>query len=214
MSEFFSDIDRVRKDTRALPKLVHFNNAGSSLMPAVVADALHSYLHDEEMFGGYETTALRADELDNFYRSFSALLNCQPNEIAYIENATRAWDMIFYSIPLKPGDQILTCVAEYGSNVIAYLQRARQNGAELIVVPNDEFGQLDTSALERLINSKTRLISVSHIPTGGGLVNPVAEIGRIAKAAGVPYLLDACQSMGQIPVDCRRNRMRLCQRHR
>ena len=201
MSEFFSDIDRVRKDTRALPKLVHFNNAGSSLMPAVVADALHSYLHDEEMFGGYETTALRADALDNFYRSFSTLLNCQPNEIAYIENATRAWDMIFYSIPLKPGDQILTCVAEYGSNVIAYLQRARQNGAELIVVPNDEFGQLDTSALERLINSKTRLISVSHIPTGGGLVNPVAEIGRIAKAAGVPYLLDACQSMGQLPVD-------------
>ena len=109
--------------------------------------------------------------------------------------------MIFYSIPLKPGDRILTSVAEYGSNVIACLQRARQTGAEMVVVPNDESGQLDTVALEQLIDSKTRLISVSHIPTGGGLVNPAAEIGRIAKAAGVPYLLDACQSMGQLPVD-------------
>jgi len=170
-------------------------------MPAVVADSLHNYLHDEEKYGGYETTALRARELDNFYQSFSKLLNCQTNEIAYIENATRAWDMIFYSIPLKPGDRILTSVAEYGSNMIAYLQRARQTGAELVVVPNDEFGQLDTKALEQLIDDKTRLISVSHIPTGGGLVNPVAEIGRIANAANIPYLLDACQSMGQLPVD-------------
>jgi len=197
----FPDIDRARDDTRALPELIHFNNAGSSLMPAPVADALYRYLHDEEKFGGYETAELRADELDNFYRSFSTLLNCQPNEIAYIENATRAWDMVFYSIPLQPGDRILTSVAEYGSNVIACLQRARQCGAELIVVPNDEYGQLDTSALARLIDSKTRLISVSHVPTGGGLVNPVAEIGRIANAAGVPYLLDACQSMGQLPLD-------------
>lgn len=201
MAESFLDIDRARGDTRAASQLIHFNNAGSSLMPAVVADSLHNYLHDEEKYGGYETTALRARELDNFYQSFSKLLNCQTNEIAYIENATRAWDMIFYSIPLKPGDRILTSVAEYGSNMIAYLQRARQTGAKLVVVPNDEFGQLDTKALEQLIDDKTRLISVSHIPTGGGLVNPVAEIGRIANAANIPYLLDACQSMGQLPVD-------------
>ncbi len=201
MSEPFPDIDSARSDTRALPQLIHFNNAGSSLMPAPVSDALHSYLHDEEKYGGYETAAIRAAELDNFYASFSRLLNCQTNELAYIENATRAWDMIFYSIPLQAGDRILTSVAEYGSNVIAYLQRAKQTGAELVVVPNDDSGQLDTRALEQLIDAKTRLISVSHIPTGGGLVNPVVEIGRIAKAAGVPYLLDACQSMGQLPVD-------------
>jgi selenocysteine lyase/cysteine desulfurase len=201
MSATFPELARARRDTRALPERIHFNNAGASLMPAVVADALHSYLNDEEQYGGYETAGLRAVELDNFYQSFAKLLNCRTDEIAYIENATRAWDMIFYSIPLKPGDRILTSVAEYGSNVIAYLQRARQSGAELVIVPDDEYGQLDTRALESLIDDKTRLISVSHIPTGGGLVNPVKEIGRIANAAGVPYLLDACQSMGQLPVD-------------
>lgn len=201
MADSFPQLAQARRDTRALPERIHFNNAGASLMPATVADALHSYLHDEEMFGGYETAELHADKLDNFYRSFATLLNCQTNEIAYIENATRAWDMIFYSIPFKPGDRILTSVAEYGSNIISCLQRARQTGAELVVVPNDEYGQLDTRALENLIDDKTRLISVSHIPTGGGLVNPVKEIGRIANAANVPYLLDACQSMGQLPVD-------------
>jgi len=201
MPATFIDIDRARKETRALPELIHFNNAGASLMPTIVADSLHSYLHDEEKLGGYETAEMRADELDNFYNSFSRLLNCQPGEIAYIENATRAWDMVFYSIPLEPGDRILTSVSEYGSNVIAYLHRAKLTGAELVVVPNDEFGQLDTGALINLIDDKTKLISVSHIPTGGGLVNPVAAIGSIAKAAGVPYLLDACQSMGQVPVD-------------
>lgn len=201
MSANFPELAQARRDTRALPNRIHFNNAGASLMPAVVADALHAYLNDEEQYGGYETAGLRAVELENFYQSFATLLNCRTDEIAYIENATRAWDMIFYSIPFKPGDRILTSVAEYGSNVIAYLQRAKQSGAELVIVPNDEHGQLDTRALENLINDKTRLISVSHIPTGGGLVNPVKEIGRIANAAGVPYLLDACQSMGQLPVD-------------
>jgi selenocysteine lyase/cysteine desulfurase len=195
------DVDRARADTRALPHVLHFNNAGSSLMPAPVADGLHDFLVAEEQSGGYETAGARADQLDNFYSAFAKLLNCKPAEVAYIENATRAWDMVFYSIPLQPGDRILTSVAEYGSNIIACLQRARQTGAELVVVPNDEHGQLDTRALQALIDERTRLICVSHIPTGGGLVNPVSEIGRIANDANVPFLLDACQSMGHMPVD-------------
>jgi selenocysteine lyase/cysteine desulfurase len=104
-------------------------------------------------------------------------------------------------LTFKPGDRILTGRAEYGSNVLAYLRIAQRTGAEVVVVPDDESGQLDTAALADLIDERTKLVGVSHVPTGGGLINPAAEIGRITRAAGVPFLLDATQSIGQFPVD-------------
>lgn len=195
------DVERARKETRGCGDLIHFNNAGSSLMPICVSDALHGFLHSEENIGGYETEALYRDSLNRVYDSAARLLNCQPEEIAYVENATRAWDMAFYAFKFQPGDKILTTIAEYGSNVIAYIQQTRRTGVEVIFVPNDEFGQIDTNALENLIDSRVKLISISHIPTGGGLVNPAKVVGKIAKQHGIPFLLDACQSVGQIPVD-------------
>lgn len=195
------DIDRARRETRGCEDVVHFNNAGSALTPAPVADYLYGFLRDDEIKGGYETAAARHDELENFYHATAKLLGAAPDEIAFVENATRAWDMVFYALPLGLGDRILTTVSEYGSNLIAYLHRARQCGAEIVVIPNDSHGQIDTEALERAIDGRTKLISISHIPTGGGLVNPAAEVGRIARAHGVPYLLDACQSAGQMPLD-------------
>jgi selenocysteine lyase/cysteine desulfurase len=89
--------------------------------------------------------------------------------------------------------------SEYGSNVLAYLQVAQRTGAEVVVVPNDEHGQLNTSVLAELVDERTKLIGVSQVPTSGGLVNPAPEIGRIARAAGVLFLLDATQSVGQFP---------------
>jgi cysteine desulfurase/selenocysteine lyase len=195
------DVARARRDTRACEDIVHFNNAGSSLMPIPVADYLHGYLSREEQLGGYETVAERQADLERFYGAAASLLNCGPDEIAFVENATRAWDMAFYSLRFSPGDSILTTISEYGSNVIAYLQQARRYGVEVRFVPNDEHGQIDTRALEAMIDSRVKLISISHIPTGGGLVNPAHEVGRIAKAAGVPFLLDSCQAIGQLPLD-------------
>ncbi len=151
--------------------------------------------------GGYETAEAQADAVANFYRAGGRLLNCSPDEIAFVENATRAWDMAFYGFQFRPGDKILTTVSEYGSNVIAYLQQAQRMGVEIIFVPDDEHGQIDVRALENLIDEHVKLISISHIPTYGGLVNPAVVVGKVANAAGIPYLLDACQSVGQMPVD-------------
>jgi selenocysteine lyase/cysteine desulfurase len=170
-------------------------------MPAPVADCLHRYLQQEEQTGGYETAQAEQAQLDNFYHATARLLGCDPDEIAFVENATRAWDMAFYSLRFAPGDRILTTVAEYGSNVIAYLQQAQRFGVEVVFVPNDSAGQLDTSALASMIDDRVKLISISYIPTGGGLVNPAHAVGAIARAAGVPFLLDACQAAGQLPLD-------------
>ena len=195
------DVEKVRAETRGCSNLIHFNNAGASLMPAPVADYLCDFLREEEIKGGYETRSLRNAEIENFYTSVSRLLNANSKEIAFVENATRAWDMVFYALPLGPGDKILTTVSEYGSNLIAYLHRAKQTGAEVVIVPNDNNGQIDVKALEQSIDKKTKVISISHIPTGGGLVNPARDVGRIAKKHGIPFLLDACQSVGQMHLD-------------
>ncbi len=109
--------------------------------------------------------------------------------------------MAFYSFRFSAGDRILTSLSEYGSNVIAYNHQARRCGVEIVFVPNDAFGQIDTRRLAELIDDRVRLISISHIPTGGGLVNPAAAVGKIARAAKVPFLLDACQAVGQLPLD-------------
>ena len=195
------DIERARRETPACEKILHFNNAGASLMPEPVSSALFEFLQSEVNRGGYETAGLYKDGLDNTYRAAARLLNCKPEEIAFVENATRAWDMAFYSLNFKPGDKILTAIAEYGSNVIAYLQQAKRCGVEIVFIPDDEYGQVDVDALSNMIDNKVKLISISHIPTGGGLVNPAIEIGKVAAKHGIPYLLDACQSAGQIPLD-------------
>lgn len=195
------NVEMLRADTPACNRLIHFNNAGSSLMPRPVAQAVIDHLALEEEFGGYEAEERASVALRGFYTGLAGMLGADPDEIAYVENATRAWDMAFYGLPLSEGDRILTHGSEYVSNYLGFLQQAERRGLHVDVVPSDETGQIDVAALERMIQPKTRLISITHVPTQGGLVNPVEEVGRVAHDHGLLYMLDACQSVGQMPVD-------------
>ena len=196
------DLAAVRADTPATAHLAHLNNAGASLPPTPVLEATIAHLRLEAEIGGYEAHDRAADRIERTYAAIAELIGARRSEIALVENATRAWDLAFYSFRFGPGDRILCARAEYASNVIALLQVARRTGAEVVYVPNDEHGQLSTEALGTLLDEGgVKLVAVTHVPTHGGLVNPAAEIGRLTRAAGVPYLLDACQSVGQLRVD-------------
>ncbi len=195
------DLARARRETPGCEHVLHFNNAGAALMPAPVLDATRGHLELEARIGGYEAAAAAEQQLAGVYASLGWLLNCAPGEVAVVENATRAWDMAFYSLRFGPGDRILTSQAEYASNYLAFLQVAARTGVSIEVVPNDEHGQLDVAALARLVDERVKLVAVSHVPTNGGLVQPVAAVGAACREAGVPFLLDACQSVGQLPVD-------------
>ena len=194
------DIDAVRTDTPATADVIHFNNAGAALQPAPVVDAVVDHLRLEERLGGYEAGDAASDAKDDTYAAAAELLGCQADEIAMTTGASEAWWRAFQSVPLQPGDRVLACRAEYNANAFALIQ-ARESGVEVELVPDDDTGQIDLAALEQMLDDRVRLVTLTHIPTSGGLVNPAAEVGAMAKAHGAWYLLDACQSAGQRPLD-------------
>lgn len=195
------DVDRARADTPGVEHVAHLNNAGAALPPRQVVDAVVDHLHREAEIGGYEAAAERGERSEHTYDALARLLNAQPEEIAVVENATRAWDMAFYAFRFGAGDRILAGRAEYASNWIALRQVADRTGARIEIVPDDEHGQFDVAALERMLDDDVKLVSLVHVPTQSGLVNPASAVGRVTRAAGVPLLLDACQSAGQLPLD-------------
>jgi cysteine desulfurase / selenocysteine lyase len=195
------DIARLRAETVGCEQSIFFNNAGASLQPRPVVARVIEHLRLEEQLGGYEAADRVSDELDGLYGSVARLLHCDAEEIALQENATRAWEMAFYSLRFAPGDRIVTTANEYASNYIAFLQVARRTGAEISVAESDQAGEVDLEALGRLLDARVRLIALTHVPTNGGLVQPAAQVGALARRAGIPFLLDATQSAGQMHLD-------------
>jgi cysteine desulfurase/selenocysteine lyase len=195
------DIAGLRAETPGCAEVVHLNNAGAALPPRTVLDAVRDHLDLEARIGGYEAADAVAARITGTYDSIARLIGAHPDEIAYAESATRAWDMAFYAIPFRSGDRILTTTSEYASNMIAFLHAARRQGVKVEVIPDDEYGQISLDALEDALGDDVRLVAINHAPTHDGLINPVAEVGRLTRAAGAFYLLDACQSVGQLAVD-------------
>ena len=145
------DVERLRAETPGVAHRVHLNNAGASLMPRPVLEAMTGYLQREAEIGGYEAAAEAASRLDGVYDSIARLIGARRDEIAITENATVAWQMAFYALAatFRPGDRILTARAEYAANYVAFLQVARRTGAVIEVIPDDAQGVLDPAALQR-----------------------------------------------------------------
>jgi selenocysteine lyase/cysteine desulfurase len=196
------DVATLRADTPGCARIVHFNNAGSSLPPTPVVDAMVGHLRLEAEIGGYEAADARADEVRAFYTEAAALLGARPEEIAFANNSTHAYATALSAVDFAPGDVVLTTRDDYISNQIAFLSLHRRRGVRIVHAPDAPGGGVDVDAMAALMREhRPRIVAVTHIPTNSGLVQPVAEIGRHCRAQELLYLVDACQSIGQVPLD-------------
>lgn len=194
-------LTQIREDTPGVNEVIHFNNCGSALPPTPVLETVINHLKREASIGGYEAADEAQERLNAVYGSTAKLIGSEPDEIAVIENATRAWDMAVYGYKFSPGDRVLLCRAEYVSNVIALLQLKERHQIEIIVIDDDEYGQIDLVHLEQELAKGAEMVTLTHTPTSGGLINPAESVGTLCNAYNTFFVLDACQSIGQIPIN-------------
>ncbi|KAH7617438.1 putative cysteine desulfurase [Nannochloris sp. 'desiccata'] len=217
-------VEAARSATPGTSHVTHLNNAGCSLPTQRTLDAVIGYLHNEANYGGYETFDASTTDLERPYTALASLLNCHPDEISVVTSATEAWQQVIYGLAAattaeknkwRPGDRLLTSLCEYGSNYIAYLQLQKRTGIQIEIIPETEEGDLDLVSLREMLQeqqqeqssssfpspSKVVLVSINHVPTSSGRVYNVHGVGALTKEFSIPFLLDACQSVGQVPVD-------------
>ncbi len=194
---------RWRADTPAAAAgLVHLNNAGASLMPVPVLDAIQEHLALESRCGGYEAEEVAAGAIAGTYDDLARLIGAERRNIAVVENATVAFAQALSAFDFRPGETILTTRNDYISNQLMYLSLARRLGVEIVRAEDTAEGGVDPESVRRILESRpVRLVAVTWVPTNSGLVQPVEAVGDVCRAAGVPYLVDACQAVGQMPID-------------
>ena len=195
------DLETVRAETPGCDNILHFNNAGCALSPHPVIDSVISHLQLEQRIGGYEAASQAEKEVANFYTQLAQLLNCESSEIAFMESATRAWQSALLSLDLKVGDEIITAGNEYVGNYLSLLALARHRGIRLQTLALGADGLIKAEELENQLSTKTRAIVVTHIASQRGDIQDIKAIAEIARSEGICLLVDACQSVGQLPLD-------------
>lgn len=181
---------------------VHLNNAGSSPMPRPVTERLRAHLTLEEELGGYESAALAAPDIEDTYRALAELLGTEPRHLAVVENATVAYAQALSAFDFDRGDVLLLSRNDYASNQLMFLALRERRGVEIVRAEDLPEGGVDPESVRRLVRERRpKLVSVTHVPTSSGLIQPVAAVGEICRELEIPYLVDGCQAVGQLVVD-------------
>jgi selenocysteine lyase/cysteine desulfurase len=198
-------VDKVRRwrdDTPGTQTRIHLNNAGSSLMPTPVVNTILDHLALEREIGGYEAADVVADRITEVYAQVAMLVGAAPRNIAIVENATTAFTQAIAAFDFTPGDRIVVSRADYVSHQLMFLAMARRQGVEVVHADDAPGGGVDPESVRQLASHpRCRLVSICWMPTNSGLVQDVAAVGAVCEPLGVPYIVDACQAVGQYPID-------------
>jgi selenocysteine lyase/cysteine desulfurase len=202
MTDSTPDLDRWRRDTPAATLgRIHLNNAGASLVPVPVDRMIRDHLDREMRLGGYEAEAESEDRIERCYAEVAALVGAAPRNIAMVENATVAFAQALSALDPGAGDVIVTTRNDYASNQLMYLSLAERRGVEVVRAADLPEGGVDPDSVRALVRDRRpALVALTWIPTNSGLVQPAGEVGAICAAADVPYVVDACQAVGQLPI--------------
>lgn len=197
------DIDRSRRDTESVDDYIHTNNAGCSVPSREVIDTVVNFVRLAARIGGYEAQSSVADELAAVYSSLAELVSCRPDEIALFDSATTAWRAALYALDLRRGQRVVVTPGEYGTNLVDLLILKRKRQIEIDVIPIERTGELDLEALTRSLKNNVRLVSTPYIAANGLTVTNIPQAARCVADFGALLLVDACQAIGQLPLDVR-----------
>ncbi|MBL7876461.1 MAG: aminotransferase class V-fold PLP-dependent enzyme [Cyclobacteriaceae bacterium] len=196
------NITLLRSETPGCETKIHFNNAGASLMPQPVLEAITGHIHLEAITGGYEAADKKAKDIEGFYESTANLLNCRASNIAFTSSATNSFARALSCIPFAVGDSILLANEDYISNQIAFLSLQKRFKIKILRAASLPTGGVDVADMKKLIDAHhPKLVSLTHVPSNSGMIQPVEEVGKLCKERDLYYLVDGCQSVGQIPVN-------------
>ncbi len=196
------NLDLIREDTVGCSDKIFLNSAGSSLMPKPVVETMVNYLHEEQRLSGYITAAKNEEQISQFYEEAARLINSASRNIAFTTSSTDGYAKALSSISFNQGDCIITTNDDYISNQIAFISLQKKFNIEIVRVANLPDHELDLEDFERLIKKHhPKLVAVTHIPTNSGLIQNVKGVGNLCRRYDILYLVDACQSVGQLVVD-------------
>lgn len=196
------NIDTLRAQTPGCKTKIHFNNAGASLMPQTVIDAMQQHIDLEASIGGYEAADLKAKEIAGFYESAAQLVNGKPDNLVFTSSATNSFARALSCIPFQEGDSLLLANEDYISNQLAFFSLQKRFNLKIFRAASLKEGGVDVEDMKRLMDAHhPKLVTLTHVPSNSGLMQPVEEVGRLCKERNIYYLVDACQSAGQIPLD-------------
>lgn len=181
---------------------LHLNHAGSSPMSAASLHAITQHLALEGRLGAMDAADAAAPQLAQLRADAARLLNAAPDEVALQSSGSAAFGAVWAALPgLRPGDRILVTRQEWGGNLASYQRTAARAGARVEVLPCLPDGRVDVDATAAMLDERVRWLSLTWLPANSGLIQDAAALGRVARAAGVPYCIDAGQAVGQVPVD-------------
>jgi len=208
------DVEAVRAQFPILARTVHgrplvfLDSAASSQKPRRVVEELRRFYYEDyaNIHRGVYELSQRASELhDRSRRAVQRFLDAADwREIVFVRSATEAINLVAWSFArprLAPGDEILITEMEHHANIVPWQIVAAERGARVVPAPITDAGEIDLDAFARLLGPRTRMVAVTWTSNVLGTVNPVREIVRMAKAAGVPVLVDAAQAVPHMPVD-------------
>jgi len=195
-------VEALRAQTPGTQHITHFNHAGSSLPSTATLEAIREHLWREATQGPMEAGVTARQQTEQARTLAARLLNAQPSEIAVTTGNSSAWGGAFAALGTwQPGDRILVARHEWGGNLATMRLTAQRASASIETIPSDDSGAVDPQALEAMLDERVRLIALTWMPANGGLINPAAAIGQIARRHGIAYFIDGAQSVGQLPVD-------------
>ncbi len=198
-------VSRLRTDTPGVSDVVHLNNAGAAFVSVSTIDAQIAHLRLEARLGGYEAKAAAGDALAAVRSSAAVLMNASADEIALPTSDTAGWAKVFWGFGFGGGfadrRRVVIDRIFYNSHYLSLLQAKKQFGIEIVVAPTDASGRVDVDGFGAMLDERVALVSMTMAPTHSGIVNPVAAVGALTKAADVPYFVDGCQALGQLVVD-------------